>query len=100
MELINNLIQHNLIRPGVWLGVCPPNSSRVQQRLRVERIDTHHVLSCVNASGQIVQVPPEVIHEVDGMALSRLCAQADLDTHGCKLKPQTRRGRKPKHARG
>jgi hypothetical protein len=99
MELINNLIQHNLIRPGTWLGVCPPQSVRVQQRLRVERIDAQHVLSCVNTSGQIVKVSPEFIHEVDGMSLTRLCAQADLDTQGCKLKPQTRRGRKPKIAR-
>jgi len=43
MELINNLIQHNLIRPGTWLGVCPPQTARVHQRLRVERIDAHHV---------------------------------------------------------
>jgi hypothetical protein len=99
MELINNLIQHNLIRPGVWLGVHAPQSTRVQQRLRVDRVDANQVLMCVNTSGHLVAVAPEFIHEVDGMSLSRLCAQADLDAQGRKLKPQTRRGRKPKHAR-
>ncbi len=99
MELIKNLITHNLIQPGTWLGVKTAHQHRVHHRLRVERVTACDIWACVPNSGEVIQVCAEHICEVDGMALSRVCAQADLDAQGMKLKPQTRRGRKPKHAR-
>jgi len=99
MELIKNLITHKLIQPGTWLGIKMVNQHRVHNRLRVERVSECDIWACVPHSGEVIQVCAEHICEVDGMALPRVCAQADLDSHGVKLKPQTRRGRKPKHAR-
>lgn len=99
MELIKNLITHKLIQPGTWLGVTDNQAHRVHHRLRVERISEYHIWACVPHSGQVIQVCAEHICEVDGMAMHRVCAQADLDAQGIKLKPQTRRGRKPKHLR-
>ena len=99
MELIKNLISHNLIQTGTWLGVTVPNTPKVQQRLRVERVQPDQIWACAQYSGQMVSVPLDAIQEVDGMVLHRLCAQADLDTQGNKRTPQTRRGRKPKHMR-
>jgi hypothetical protein len=99
MELIKNLIEHKLIQPGTWLGVKTALDYRVHHRLRVERVSTEQVWACVPNSGQVVPISAEHICEVDGMSMHRVCAQADLDAQGFKLKPQTRRGRKPKHAR-
>ena len=97
MELIKNLIAHKLIQPGTWLGVSTQTDHRVLHRLRVERVTTEHVWACVPHTGKVLCVPPTCLQEVDGMVLSRACAQADLNTQGEKLAPKTRRGRKPKH---
>ena len=94
--LIENLIQHKLIQPGTWLGVKRNVDDKVHVRLRVERVSTDQIWACVPQSGQVVSVDQQLICEVDGMSLMRVCAQADLDASGEKLKPQTRRGRKPK----
>lgn len=99
MELIKNLITHKLIQPGTWLGIKTTQQHRVHHRLRVEQISEFDIWACVPNSGSVIQVCAEHICEVDGMAISRVCAQADLDSQGVKLTPQTRRGRKPKHAR-
>jgi hypothetical protein len=97
MQLIKNLIRHKLIQPGTWLGVRVNDHTRVQHRLRVERVCEDQVWACVPHSGEVIQVPDMHICEVDGMALHRACAQADLDAFGNKLAPKTRRGRKPKY---
>lgn len=97
MELIKNLIQHKLIQQGTWLGVRAPTDRQVHHRWRVEQLSSDEIWACVPDQGRVVQVPLSHICEVDGMTLERVCAQADLDCTGEKLKPQTRRGRKPKH---
>lgn len=99
MELIKNLIAHKLIQPGTWLGLKTAQAHRVHHRMRVERISTDQIWACLPYSGNVVAVCADHICEVDGMMLHRVCAQADLDVTGNKLKPQTRRGRKPKHTR-
>jgi hypothetical protein len=99
MELIKNLIECKLIQPGTWLGLKTAQEYRVHYRLRVEQVSAEQVWACVPHSGEVVPICAEHICEVDGMNLIRLCAQADLDAQGRKLKPQTKRGRKPKHAR-
>lgn len=98
MELIKNLITHKLIQPGTWLGIKTAQEYRVHHRLRVEQVSGYDIWACVPHSGSVIKVCAEHICEIDGMALARACAQADLDAQGVKLKPQTRRGRKPKHA--
>lgn len=99
MELIKNLIAHNIIQPGTWLGLKTSQEYRVHHRLRVEKVSDCGIWACVPHSGSVIQVCAEHICEVDGMAMHRVCAQADLDAAGHKLKPQPRRGRKPKHVR-
>lgn len=99
MELIKNLIEHKLIKPGSWLGVSSNEKTPILSRLRVQKVNKDKIWACVPTQNKLVEVEFSHIQEVDGMRLQRFCAQADLDNKGVKLQHQIKRGRKPKNPR-
>lgn len=95
--IINNLLKQNLIKKGTWIGVSS-NHTCITHRYVVEQVTDHHsVIVTDPAQNCKLKIPPDVILEIDGMNLTRFCAQADLDAEGIKIQNMKRRGRKPKH---
>lgn len=94
--IFQNLIKHNLVKQGTWIGINN-HSNPMILRIAVESItSTGDVIGIDYTSNQKVKVHSSTVVEIDGMSINRFLAQADLDNNGEKIENIVRRGRKPK----
>lgn len=94
--LIENLIAHELLGTGSWVGVSHNNHS-ITHRYVVEKVSPRKTLVVFEAEhNRTLEIAFDLVREIDGMSLQRFTAQADLNAQGEKIQGMTRRGRKPK----
>jgi glycerol-3-phosphate dehydrogenase len=95
--IFQNLVKHNLIKQGTWIGITNHGNS-VIHRISVESITSSGDLIGIDyTNNQKVRVTSQAVVEIDGMNISRFLEQADLDKNGEKIVNLVRRGRKPKN---
>jgi hypothetical protein len=95
VSTIKNLIQHNRLVNGTWLGLSL-NGNQVVRRVCVSSSTANQLCAIDYSTNTEIIVNPLSVIEIDGMTVSRWLAQADLDSSGQKLLSGKKRGRRIK----